>query len=297
MPEGQDPVVPEMVSVTTLDLPIQAAVREMKKGEVAHCSALASSFGARTACNVPEDGAAVLKLKLTLHAWRDNEKLTDCGKVLKKTLTEGGEDSRKAQALDGVTVEFSALALERPVPEGAEPPAEKEWDPVGGFEPFALDWTVDETDAVCPGLEEGTKAMKVGEVAEVTVRKGTHDPQHFPEGVAGDDRFASCAEQESIRATMTLKDIRRLPPSYELESVPKLLRAEELKAKGVSVVLLHPGFNRTEMTKKYEHIWDVEGAVPSAEGAMRVWHEIGRHKHLEDSGAFVNCEDGLRIPW
>jgi NAD(P)-dependent dehydrogenase (short-subunit alcohol dehydrogenase family) len=80
-------------------------------------------------------------------------------------------------------------------------------------------------------------------------------------------------------------------------NIAGVLLAEELKAKGVSVVLLHPGFNRTEMTKKYEHIWDVEGAVPSAEGAMRVWHEIGRHKHLEESGAFVNCEDGLRIPW
>ena len=80
-------------------------------------------------------------------------------------------------------------------------------------------------------------------------------------------------------------------------NIAGVLLAEELKAKGVSVVLLHPGFNRTEMTKKYEHTWDVEGAVPSAEGAMRVWHEIGRHKHLEDSGAFVNCEDGLRIPW
>ncbi|KAH8045025.1 enoyl-(acyl carrier protein) reductase [Aureococcus anophagefferens] len=78
-------------------------------------------------------------------------------------------------------------------------------------------------------------------------------------------------------------------------NIAGVLLAEELKAKGVSVVLLHPGFNRTEMTKKYEHIWDVEGAVPSAEGAMRVWHEIGRHKHLEESGA-VNCEDGLRIP-
>ncbi|KAH8055554.1 enoyl-(acyl carrier protein) reductase [Aureococcus anophagefferens] len=43
------------------------------------------------------------------------------------------------------------------------------------------------------------------------------------------------------------------------------------QGQGVSVVLLHPGFNRTEMTKKYEHIWDVEGAVPSAEGAMRAW--------------------------
>lgn len=45
------------------------------------------------------------------------------------------------------------------------------------------------------------------------------------------------------------------------------LLAEELRPKGVCVALLHPGFNRTDMTKKFQHIWDKEGAVPSAEGA------------------------------
>ena len=80
-------------------------------------------------------------------------------------------------------------------------------------------------------------------------------------------------------------------------NIAGVLLSEELKAKGVSVLLLHPGFNRTEMTKKYEHIWDIEGAVPPPEGAMRVWYEIGKHKHLVDTGTFVNCEDGLLIPW
>ena len=75
-----------------------------------------------------------------------------------------------------------------------------------------------------------------------------------------------------------------------------VLLAEELKSKGVCVVLLHPGFNRTEMTKKYESIWDIEGAVPPAEGALRVLHEVIRAS-LDKTGAFVNCEDGLRIPW
>jgi hypothetical protein len=36
---------------------------------------------------------------------------------------------------------------------------------------------------------------------------------------------------------------------------------QELKKKGIPVVLLHPGFNRTGMTAKYSHIWDKEGAV------------------------------------
>lgn len=74
------------------------------------------------------------------------------------------------------------------------------------------------------------------------------------------------------------------------------LLAQELKPKGVAVLLLHPGFNKTGMTKKYEHIWEIEGAVDPAEGAMRVLHEIGNHD-LQDSGKFFNCEDGLEIPW
>jgi len=75
-----------------------------------------------------------------------------------------------------------------------------------------------------------------------------------------------------------------------------VLLAEELRSKEVTVVMLHPGFNRTDMTKKYEHIWDVEGAVPSSEGAQRVLYEVGR-ADLSKTGQFVNCEDGLLIPW
>lgn len=39
-----------------------------------------------------------------------------------------------------------------------------------------------------------------------------------------------------------------------------VLLSYELK-KEIPVALLHPGFNRTEMTKKYEAIWDVSPAV------------------------------------
>lgn len=44
------------------------------------------------------------------------------------------------------------------------------------------------------------------------------------------------------------------------------LLAQEFKSKNIAVGIFHPGFNRTEMTKKYEHIWDEEGAVPPEEG-------------------------------
>ena len=74
------------------------------------------------------------------------------------------------------------------------------------------------------------------------------------------------------------------------------LMAEEVRGRGIAVANLHPGFNRTDMTRKYEHIWDIEGAVEASVGAKRVWHEIGRVKLEKQGCPFVNCEDGLEIP-
>jgi len=74
------------------------------------------------------------------------------------------------------------------------------------------------------------------------------------------------------------------------------LMSEELKKDEVPVVALHPGFNRTTMTEKYKAIWDIEGAVPPEEGAMRVLHETSNIP-MKTSGHFINCEDGLRIPY
>ena len=75
------------------------------------------------------------------------------------------------------------------------------------------------------------------------------------------------------------------------------LLAEELRPRGIAVANLHPGFNRTDMTRKYEAIWDIEGAVESEVGAKRVMHEVGRVGLLESGCPFVNCEDGLLIPY
>eukprot|EP00547_Thalassionema_nitzschioides_P017445 CAMPEP_0194234952 /NCGR_PEP_ID=MMETSP0158-20130606/2574_1 /TAXON_ID=33649 /ORGANISM="Thalassionema nitzschioides, Strain L26-B" /LENGTH=296 /DNA_ID=CAMNT_0038968289 /DNA_START=62 /DNA_END=952 /DNA_ORIENTATION=+ len=79
-------------------------------------------------------------------------------------------------------------------------------------------------------------------------------------------------------------------------NIAGVLQAEELRKEGYTVILLHPGFNRTEMTKKYEQIWDIEGAVDPAQGARRVIYETMKATK-EDSGKFINCEDGLLIPW
>ena len=72
-----------------------------------------------------------------------------------------------------------------------------------------------------------------------------------------------------------------------------VLLSQELKDKDITVGILHPGFNKTEMTAKYEHIWEIEGAVDSSIGAKRVFYEIEKLQN----GLFINCEDGLEIPW
>lgn len=75
-----------------------------------------------------------------------------------------------------------------------------------------------------------------------------------------------------------------------------VLQSEELKSKGFTVVLLHPGFNRTDMTKKLQEVWDREGAVDPSVGAKRVLHET-INADMSKTGTFINCEDGLMIPW
>ena len=74
------------------------------------------------------------------------------------------------------------------------------------------------------------------------------------------------------------------------------LLAQELKHEGIMVQVLHPGFNKTDMTAKYAKIWEIEGAVDASVGAKRVVHEIGLMTP-EYNGMFINCEDGLQIPW
>ena len=75
-----------------------------------------------------------------------------------------------------------------------------------------------------------------------------------------------------------------------------MLLAQEVKPKGIAVGIFHPGFNKTEMTSKYADIWEREGAVDPSVGAKRVLYETGRLS-LETTGKFINCEDGLEIPF
>ena len=75
-----------------------------------------------------------------------------------------------------------------------------------------------------------------------------------------------------------------------------VILSQELKAADIPVQLLHPGFNRTQMTQKYAHIWDAEGAVEPHVGAKRVLYESLK-ADMYRSGSFINAEDGKLIPW
>jgi len=75
-----------------------------------------------------------------------------------------------------------------------------------------------------------------------------------------------------------------------------VLLAQELKSKDIPVGILHPGFNKSDMTAKYKDIWEIEGAVDASIGAKRVLYEIGK-LDMSRTGKFYNCEDGLEIPF
>lgn len=75
-----------------------------------------------------------------------------------------------------------------------------------------------------------------------------------------------------------------------------VILSQELAADQIPVQMLHPGFNRTAMTEKYKHIWDIEGAVEPEIGAKRVLYETLK-ADMTTSGSVINCEDGKRIPW
>merc|ERR1719326_2103048 len=79
-------------------------------------------------------------------------------------------------------------------------------------------------------------------------------------------------------------------------NIAGVLMSEELKPANIPVVLLHPGFCRTDMTAKFSEIWDIEGAVDVSVGAKRVLFE-SQKVDMSATGKFINCEDGLRIPW
>ncbi|KAF7363723.1 Short-chain dehydrogenase/reductase SDR [Mycena sanguinolenta] len=72
-----------------------------------------------------------------------------------------------------------------------------------------------------------------------------------------------------------------------LNMVGKLLSLD-LKARGVAVGIVHPGFMRTDMTKNvgYDAYWDSGGAVPPATAAASLLAFVDSSITLERSGEF-----------
>jgi NAD(P)-dependent dehydrogenase (short-subunit alcohol dehydrogenase family) len=64
--------------------------------------------------------------------------------------------------------------------------------------------------------------------------------------------------------------------------------AEDLRGQGITVLLLHPGYVRTDMTGHQGQI----SAQESAEGLYRIM----RDKNLQNSGEFWHT-NGEALPW
>lgn len=145
-------------------------------------------------------------------------------------------------------------------------------------------------------FEEELKMIDICAVGPLRVTAAIHNAGLF----APDAKIAMITSQGGSIAWRTTQNPTGHDYGHHMSkaaaNMMSVLLAQELRAKGISVFILHPGFNKTEMTKKYEAIWEVEGAVDASVGAKRVLHEVGR-LGLQDSGSFINCEDGLMIPW
>jgi len=70
----------------------------------------------------------------------------------------------------------------------------------------------------------------------------------------------------------------------------------ELKSLNIPVLILHPGFFRTEMTQKYSKIYDKFGATTPEEGVPHILKRI-EELTMATSGVFIRGEDGSVIPW
>jgi len=62
--------------------------------------------------------------------------------------------------------------------------------------------------------------------------------------------------------------------------------AFDLKPSGVAVVMLHPGFLRTEMTKHYSHLYDEFGAVTPDQAVGPILEAVDRLT-LDNTGKFI----------
>jgi NAD(P)-dependent dehydrogenase (short-subunit alcohol dehydrogenase family) len=150
-------------------------------------------------------------------------------------------------------------------------------------------------------LQEGSKIIMItsqgGSVGWRTVQnpKGTDYGHHVSCYTADSARlydYVRAVKRTELTTTLYLSN----QMSKAAANMMAVLLAQEVKDKGVAVGIFHPGFNKTGMTAKYKEIWEVEGAVDADVGAKRIMHEASQLT-MESTGKFINCEDGLEIPW
>ena len=210
------------------------------------------------------------------------ETIITCRKMTPDLSTAGF-----AQVVDGIDVTDTA-SVER-LSSAIEAPIDVVINNAGYFyEPLE---TIDDLN-----FEEELKMIDICALGPLRVTSVLHKAGLIPsggkvamitsQGGSIDWRFTQCPDGHDYGHHM----------SKAAANMMSVLVANELKAKGIIVMALHPGFNTTDMTAKYKEIWEVEGAVDPSIGAKRTLHEI-IIATMDTSGSFINCEDGLQIPW
>lgn len=71
--------------------------------------------------------------------------------------------------------------------------------------------------------------------------------------------------------------------------------AMDLKDKGVTVMLLHPGIVKTNMLVE-ANMPIIPGAVEPEESARQMWENVVSKKTIEETGKFWH-RDGFELPW
>jgi NAD(P)-dependent dehydrogenase (short-subunit alcohol dehydrogenase family) len=146
-------------------------------------------------------------------------------------------------------------------------------------------------------LKEGSKVIMItSQGGSVSWR-----PTQCPEGGDYGHHVRSMLSQRDMSISKYFSHLAHSPlfclqMSKAAANMMAMLLAQEVKSKGIAVGIFHPGFNKTGMTAKYKEIWDREGAVDPSIGAKRVMHETGLLS-MDTTGKFINCEDGLEIPF
>ncbi|KAL4857094.1 Peptidyl-prolyl cis-trans isomerase [Chlorella vulgaris] len=156
---------------------------------------------------------AALEIELTLLGWKKVEKVTDDGQVMKKTLQDTEEWKRPNSGAQ-VTLTYTAR-----LPDGTV------FDEKSADAP--LQFTVDEGQAPCEGLELAVLKMKEGERALVTIA-----PQYAFGEQGSKQALAEVPPNSSVEYDVTLSSFVKAKDSWEMDAGEKLAAAALQKDKG-----------------------------------------------------------------